>query len=350
MLSGNVNPAIGSGKMSLTAIDLDESTIFELQQHESEIGFNYSNYCKNQNQVFDNSKKCFVFIFIISVFSCMLAMPNYYAFEVKNNTVTVSPTRMPTVTNEELKAILNNIYFIKDEVMPTNPNYHRNSSQQQATSLLYSNNMAKAYGLNLVITNQQMRVLSRIRRTYDKFFNVTGAFDLASQHYRLCNTLENKRRWKKPPKKTNSPDYVANSKPVDVENYLHKIRILNLSLVCVKKNDWNGFLAYNTLYFWLEHTIVVAMPISINLVIAVTMANTFWRCTKYLQQQARVASKRRHINQCLSELCVQQQQFLSQSQSSRIHSGKRPVSASRQGSSSLLKPGSGMSFLVLIQD
>jgi hypothetical protein len=130
MLRGSVNPAINSGKMSLTSLDLDEATLFELDSHQDEIGFNYSNYCKNQEKIFHNSKKIFVFIFIISSFSCMLAIPNYFAFEIKNNTVSVSPSRMPTVTNDELKNILNNIYFIKDEVAPNS--YHSEQQQQQS--------------------------------------------------------------------------------------------------------------------------------------------------------------------------------------------------------------------------
>ena len=141
--------------------------------------------------------------------------------------------------------------------------------------------MSKAYGIKLVITSEQMKVLARTRRTHAKFFNIAGVFDMASRHYRLCNTLENKRHSRTSAKKSSSLDYVAHTMPVDIERYLRRIRSLNLSLVCIKKNEWNGHLSYNTLYFWLEHTVVVFMPLAINVVVAASMVNVFWRCGRY---------------------------------------------------------------------
>ena len=71
-------------KVSLTSEDIDETALYEIDQME-EIAFNYSNWAKNEHNLFCNSKKIGTTVIIIGVFAVLLAMPHYLAYEVTPN-------------------------------------------------------------------------------------------------------------------------------------------------------------------------------------------------------------------------------------------------------------------------
>ncbi len=224
---------------------------------------------------------------------------------------------MPVINNEEHRPLLSNIYFIQEEVAREKkpPTDHRLSPPQPTKNTtnkyMYSANMATAYGLDLKFTQDDLRRLRLFRATHPRFFNITGAFDVSARHYSLCNTLENSDIWRY--RRGQLPDKPVDSrhpthKPKETpESILSQVVRLNLSLTCVSNSAWNGLLMYNTLYFWLEHTMVVSVPISFNIIVLITMVVTYVKCQAVLANQARIAAKRRTLNQCLEQLCQQTQ-------------------------------------------
>ena len=257
--------------------------------------------------------------------------------------VKVSSSPMPTSDNDEFKAILNTIYFIRKEV-PQNRARRRQfiKNTSQFTNIFYSNNMAKSYGLTLLIDRKQKRELASMRHRYSNFFTISGIFALASRNYHLCNTLENSKRWNTPRKKTTKTtisfivDSPARTKPVSIDVLLKKIKVLNLSLVCIKKNQLNGYLTYNTLYFWLEHTLIVSVPICINVIITITMFLTFYKVSQLLVQQKSISIKRKGINESLEHVCKisKSQQQQQQKSNSSIKVKNRSVCSSSKRNSS----------------
>lgn len=131
-------------RVSLTSNDLDEAAILELEPTD-EISFNYSNYVRNQQAVFCNSKRTIISILAVFVCSVLLGLPQYLAYEVKTHSISVSPSPMPMINNEELQPLINSIYFIQEEVA-REPQRKRPVSQNTSV-YIYSHNMATAYGL-----------------------------------------------------------------------------------------------------------------------------------------------------------------------------------------------------------
>ena len=82
----NIQETIGKKKkkLSLDSVDMDEAAILELERGH-EINFNFSNYEKNEMNLFCNSKKIFFSVLAIAIFSILLALPHYYAYEVSHN-------------------------------------------------------------------------------------------------------------------------------------------------------------------------------------------------------------------------------------------------------------------------
>lgn len=81
-----------------------------------------------------------------------------------------------------------------------------------------------------------------------------------------------------------------------------QVDILTLSLTCIKKSELNNDLSYNTLYFWLEHTMVISVPICIAVVVLVSLVYMFLHFTKLLQYQDKLKHK-------YKKLCEQQKQY-----------------------------------------
>ena len=52
---------------------------------------------------------------------------------------------------------------------------------------------------------------------------------------------------------------------------------------------------------------VVSVPICVNVIVLVTMVVTYAKCQAMLAEQARVAVKRRGLNECMEQLCQQTQ-------------------------------------------
>ncbi len=171
--------------------------------------------------------------------------------------------------------------------------------------------MATAYGLDLKITQDDLHRLQEFRTTHPRFFNITGAFDVSARHYSLCNTLENSDIWRfrrgpQPGKPVDSrhPTHKPKETP---ESILSQVVRFNLTLTCVSNGAWNGLLMYNTLYFWLEHTVVVSVPICFNIIVLFTMVITYVKTQNIIGHQARIAAKRRTLNHCVEQLCQQTQ-------------------------------------------
>jgi hypothetical protein len=74
-----------------------------------------------------------------------------------------------------------------------------------------------------------------------------------------------------------------------------RVAILNITLICIKKNELNNYLTYNTLYFWLEHTMVISVPICIVLVVLVSLIYIFLHFTKLLQYQDKLKNKHKKL-------------------------------------------------------
>jgi hypothetical protein len=158
-----------------------------------------------------------------------------------------------------------------------------------------------AYSVRIDKHDKQTRkILHRMNQTHRRFFTQIGFFNLVTKQYEFCNMLKNSL--------DASPLIVQPStrsrrSVMKFEETNENVSFFNLTLTCIKKNDLNTYLAYNTLYFWLEHTCVISVPFCIALVVVTSLIYTFLTFTKLQTQQYRFLLKRRKLAKLLKKGC-----------------------------------------------
>lgn len=147
--------------------------------------------------------------------------------------------------------------------------------------------------------NRHVReILSLMHKTHRRFFTQTGFFNLVSKQYEFCNVLKNS---------LDAAPIIMRPSPrsaravIKVAETGEKINYFNLTLTCIKKNDLNSYLTYNTLYFWLEHTMVISVPFCVNLVVISSLIYTFLTFTKLQTNQYRFLLKRRRLSKLIKK-------------------------------------------------
>jgi hypothetical protein len=145
--------------------------------------------------------------------------------------------------------------------------------------------MAQALAITIKFSQnkQAKKILEEMRKTHSRFFTMTAYFSLASRNYDLCNTIQNSRpvnahrQLRSVPQETTSP--------------MFDLRVVNLTLSCIKKSNMENYLAYNTLYFWFEHTMVIAVPVCILLVIIISQVYICLNISNLIIQLERLRRK-----------------------------------------------------------
>jgi hypothetical protein len=111
------------------------------------------------------------------------------------------------------------------------------------------------------------QVLDGMRKTHARFFTSNGYFELASRHYDNCNMIKNSPVPSLVVANTSSGNNalvndkttITTTSSTTTLNFVPQILMVNVTLMCVRKSDLNSYLAYNTLYFWLEHTMTISV-------------------------------------------------------------------------------------------
>jgi hypothetical protein len=143
----------------------------------------------------------------------MLAFPQLFAYEIKQNVVSVSPSALPTppipantsdqsLDNAANQAALNefnrmyeNIYFIEED-RPTRVGgwFGIGTRTDSFLSFSYAKSVSKALGFSVRInadTAYGREVLQQMKRTHAKFFSFKEYFRLATNQYDYCHMLKN---------------------------------------------------------------------------------------------------------------------------------------------------------------
>lgn len=282
----------GVGNMNSNDVFYDESNMFELNLNENKSKNKKKKKSDADDEIrFFEPKTIVCSIISILLFSVFLAVPQMLAFEVKHNLVTISPSPMPAPQpNSDNPKTYENIFFIEKNSVLDYEKMNRKGTKNMRNIdyFSYSKKIAQALGFTVRIhqdDTESIEILNRMRKTHSKFFTLTGYFNLASKQYELCNMVKNSEESpiiRKPSVRRRSTDF----------SYDTKIFSVNITIICIKKNDLNNLLTYNTLYFWLEHTMVISAPICIALVVLGSLVYTCVNFSKLLIQQNRLTQKR----------------------------------------------------------
>jgi hypothetical protein len=270
-------------------------------------------------------------IFFIIFFAVLLVYPQLIAFEIKQNVISISPSEMPvpiTTPNPQMSTNLNmdfnrmyeNVYFIEDDQSSYNgvdggfSDEHRSGGNDFMYKLSLVRAVHKALGLSIrfnLSTHRNQQILNRMKFTHSKFFTLREYFRLATNQYDFCNMIKNvpipseqknsliikkpKITLLKSKKKSTNKSYkTTTTTTTTTEKFGVKIDVVNISLICIK-NDLYQSLAYSTLYFWLEHTMVISVPICIVLVVLASLVYIFLHLAKMIQYQDKLKSKHRKL-------------------------------------------------------
>ena len=258
------------------------------------------------DRIFCKPKTVYYSVLSILVFSLMLAFPQIFAYEIKQNEISLSPSRMPKST--DTAESYQHIYFVEaDHISSINNSAEFNQHVKEEslfrllnrTSLSYSDTVGRALAYAIRIDkNKYNDILKRMKKTHHRFFTPTGFFNLVSKQYGFCNMLKNS---------LDAAPIIIRPSPrvaravIRIPDTGEKIIYFNLTLTCIKKSDLNTYLTYNTLYFWLEHTMVISVPFCVHLVVGSSLIYTFLTFTKLQTNQYRFLLKRRRLSKLLKK-------------------------------------------------
>ena len=157
---------------------------------------------------------------------------------------------------------------------------------------------AMAFSVRIDRRDKHVReLLAYMHKTHKRFFTQTGFFNLVSKEHSFCNIIKNSLDAAPiivrpaPPRLTRRRRRAV----LRFDETAERVEYFNLTLTCIKKSDLNSYLTYNTLYFWLEHTIVISVPFCVNLVVISSLIYTFLTFTKLQTNQYRLLLKRRKL-------------------------------------------------------
>jgi hypothetical protein len=234
--------------------------------------------------------------------SFLLAFPQIFAYDIRQNRITISPTPQPPpryILNTDTRVYEHVIFIPKDDSYDINNQDYilnnkinkNNLKKKKPIDLRYSSNIAKAYAMSIKFDQdpQTRSILDNMRKTHMKFFTSNGFFQLASKNYDWCNMVKNIDLVKVTSQQEETTTTKQNTL---LTTQIPQVDTLNLTLYCIKKNEINSYLAYNTLYFWLEHTMTISVPISIVLVVFISLLHTCSKYSKLISRQFRVRQKR----------------------------------------------------------
>jgi hypothetical protein len=152
---------------------------------------------------------------------------------------------------DENNTHLKDVYFISKDLdvdfMPRGVDFQNHVS--------YAEKLTKAYGLTIQFDRNKTNLKS-LKNLHSNLFSLGTILDIASINYDPCHMIQLSRSdqsFKKMQEKSSLNYYnkKTTTKKPDIEP-----TIVNITIICIKKNDLNEYLIYNTLYFWFEHTLV----------------------------------------------------------------------------------------------
>ena len=69
--------------------------------------------------------------------------------------------------------------------------------------------------------------------------------------------------------------------------------VLNLTIFCLKKSDLHRYLAFNTIYFWFEHTMVISVPFTVSLVLLILLLIVCYKMSKLVTYETYMREQRK---------------------------------------------------------
>ena len=166
-----------------------------------------------------------------------------------------------------------------------------NENEQYAQNLKFdfSSNIAKAYALTVEFHLESMEArhtYDTMKKTHSNFFTPSSQYYLASRNYHFCDLMKNIETSTTPTFYFKEAYFSPNSTP-------NTDPILNVTILCLKKSSINTYLAYNTIYFWFEHTMVISVPFSISLVVLVSLLYVCAKFSRQISEQGVLRQQRR---------------------------------------------------------
>jgi hypothetical protein len=298
--NNNINPLIMVNNHPDAEFNsyLDELNMFEFENNKKKKKIKSPSKEKHAFCSTYTIKWSIITTFLVAI---LVALPQFIAYEVKLNIVGVSTSKISTkyINIDNIKTY-ENIYFIREEIKEDTKTDSSSSSKQE-NYLIYSRNMAQAYGIALELETNQSNVLTKLKTTYSNFFTMPGIFDLASKRYDLCNSVRNSEFYSAIRRPFNLYALIASDSQLNQTWNENEIEILNVSLVCIAKGTIKDLLTYNTLYFWLEHTLALSMPICIILVVLISNMYTFLQAQKLGIKQSKTRNKIKKLHKIFIE-------------------------------------------------
>ena len=313
---------------------LDELNMFVFVKAKKSNDFEDTN-------VFCSSKNIRYSITTTVLVAVLLALPQLFAYEIKQSVIGVSPSKISEqyINSDSIKTY-ENIYFIKEELREDKPvfqaadyNMPKIENEIRLSDIAYSKQMSRAYGLALEIDKNQTIALNKLKTTYSNFFTLSGLFDLASKRYELCNSIRNNELYSPIRKPFNVYSLIASDLQQNQTWNDEDIEILNLTLICIREGSLNTQLTYNTLYFWLEHTMVISVPICIALVVLISIVYTCLHAKKLSIKQSKTKNKVTKLHKIFietSNLNRMQQQLMQQQQQQQHQHKKQSIDIPKQ--------------------
>ncbi|RNA27580.1 hypothetical protein BpHYR1_041747 [Brachionus plicatilis] len=214
---------------------------------------------------------------ITVIVSILLAIPQFYGFNVNESLLALSPSQIPKNFANE-----NDIFFVRhDNHRQKNSTCHSDTFGPKRSYM--TRNLALGFVLRTQLDKKTNQTISKMKSSHKNFFTQQGFLSLASMKYSFCSIVKKCKDFIVKPGDSRFARQTRMQKNID---------LLNISLVCITKSDWNELLTYNTLYFWLEHTMVISAPICIVLVVISSFIYLYAHSTKLLVQQEKISKKR----------------------------------------------------------
>jgi hypothetical protein len=153
------------------------------------------------------------------ILAFLLAFPQFFAYEIRQNVVSVSPSRLPEpplpsgaddkdaahVAMSDFSSQYANIYFIEEDrpaagITSAAASWFYGSASGGGDlnhdSLSYTRSVCKALGFSVKINADDAtsrRVYAQMRKTHNRFFSFKEYFRLVTNQYDYCNMLKNSR-------------------------------------------------------------------------------------------------------------------------------------------------------------
>jgi hypothetical protein len=237
--------------------------------------------------VYCPEKKIVISILMIVFCASLLALPQMFAYEINQIFLSVSPLSLVNAKNkliDQQQHMPLDVYYIPQD--SDKNDYYIQKTQMKFD---YSSNIAKAYALTIQfhVENDQVKLMvESMKKTHSNFFSPASYFYLASRNYDFCNLIENTETASK-------QMFTFRSSFISPNSSVSTSPVLNLTILCLKKSNLHRYLAYNTIYFWFEHTMIISVPFTTSAVLLILLLIVCVKMSKLVTYETYLREQRK---------------------------------------------------------